>query len=793
MAQWLPVMTDAGRAATQAANGLGLSAEIAAVALGTGKYAVRGADGLATSGALAATGLVAERLRVAVHAGGNPERGAVLIVSQVPKAVSQAEEFWITEVGFFDKNGVLLVIWSHTSDSLGFRGQLSDWNLQLGWKWRDLPSDAITVQVANAPLSTTLVKVAQLEAAQRQLALDAGMQYDPLNASNLTQALQKQVSLYLASVNKPIRKPVSVTPADGAVGVVLAPLLQGSPYSSPDGYVHDKSQFVVVNALGAVVRDSGEIAASTSWQVPTGALSVVTGYRWRVRYRGYLGATQVWSDWSADSAFITASTIVIAPALLAPASGAINVGPQPTLTTAAFAVSGGSDTHYRTRWQISTSTSFASLTWDSGDVTSLTQIVVPSGTLAAGTLYYVRARHIGAVLGNSTWSDPVYFTTKASFVYVEPPAVVAPANGSLNVSLTPTIALSAFAVVGATDTHAMTQIQMRLATGDWGSPLYDTGEIAATTSFTIPLANALPQDRDCVVRARYKGTGNGWSGWSSEISFRTTVPSGSQLYDVPGVYDFTVPAGVYSLSGAGISGGGGGGGANGAEPRPGGAGGALGWFNNLPVTPGQVLRLVVGAGGAGGGLAQDGSNGGTTSIGTVLSLTGGEGGRLGASVAVGGVRVGGDGGGDGGKGAVYGYMGTGGGAGGYNGKGGDGATTHNTAGQPGQGGAGGGGANGNTVGGWVGSGGGVGIAGQGADGAGGTVPGSDANGSVAAGRAGSNGQDGGASKTNGAGGGRYGGGGAAANGVNNWTGGTGGNGAIRLIWGPGRSYPFNAA
>lgn len=792
MANWFPVMTDAGRAAIAAADGLGLSARITQVALGSGRYAVRAVDGSPTATALAATALTNERLRVQCYAGGSPEPGSLLIVAQVPQAATVGEEFYISEVGFFDQNGTLLVVWSDLSASMGQRGSLAPWNLSLSFAWRDMPSSAITVQVINAAFSDQLIRTARLEAQAKRVAEEAGVPYSGADPLALSAAIDKKVNLAFASLNKQVRRPVAVTPAAGATGTLLVPLFRGSAFFSPDGYTHAKSQFVITSQTGTVLHDSGEIAATVEYTPPTGLLAILTKYIWRVRYKGTLAAATFWSDWSEDAAFTTASTIVAAPSILSPASGAIGIGPQPTITTSAFAVNNGSDAHNRSRWQISTSNTFGTLVWDSGDVTSLTQVVVPAGVLVAATTYFVRVRHVGTVLGASGWSDAIYFTAKASFVYVEPPAITSPVNAAQNVSLTPTFTASAFSVYGGADTHQSSQFQVRLATGTWSEPLFDSGERAATTSLTITLAQAFPQDRDLVVRARYRGTSTGWSAWSNEILFRTTIPQGSQLYNSPGTYNFVVPAGVFYLSGVGVSGGGGGAGAMGSNPYPsGGGGGSLGWFNNRAVVPGDVVPIVVGAGGGGGGVGQAGGNGGATSIGTILSLTGGQGGRLG-STANGGTRVGGDGGGDGGKGSFTGSKGSGGGAGGYNGAGGDGASANDTAGQTGQGGGGGGGGNGNGFGGWVGGGGGVGVFGQGTNGAGGSVPTSDANGSVTAGKAGSGGTDGGASKANGAGGGTYGGGGSPGNGVNEYPGGGGGNGAVRLIWGGGRSFPYNA-
>lgn len=236
-------------------------------------------------------------------------------------------------------------------------------------------------------------------------------------------------------------------------------------------------------------------------------------------------------------------------------------------------------------------------------------------------------------------------------------------------------------------------------------------------------------------------------------------PSGGVSYKTAGSYTFTVPADVYSISAVAI-GSGGKSGPGGGESGGGGAG--LGWVSGIAVTPGQTISVTVpprrdggtpGSAGepgifgsyinAGGGgqsypNAGPGGEGGVASVygGTTrYGLVGGRGGRGFAD------------GRDGGCGGTSGYTNTGGG----NGGGSD---------QPRLDGAGGGGAGGdhepgNPIAG------GTGIYGVGADG-------------IGAGVSGSGGLD---SERFGVGG-TY------------WQ--YAGGGAVRVIWGDGLSYPYNA-
>jgi hypothetical protein len=84
---------------------------------------------------------------------------------------------------------------------------------------------------------------------------------------------------------------------------------------------------------------------------------------------------------------------------------------------------------------------------------------------------------------------------------------------------------------------------------------------------------------------------------------------GQQEFTSPGTYSFIVPANVESISMVAVGGGGGG-----ASVNDGGAGGggALAYSNNVAVTPGESLTVVVGAPGTPGG--GSGTAGGTSSV-----------------------------------------------------------------------------------------------------------------------------------------------------------------------------------
>lgn len=266
------------------------------------------------------------------------------------------------------------------------------------------------------------------------------------------------------------------------------------------------------------------------------------------------------------------------------------------------------------------------------------------------------------------------------------------------------------------------------------------------------------------------------------IGSQTAAPSGEQIYTTPGTYTWTAPAGVTSVSAVCVGAGGGG-----REYSNtyifcwGGSGAGLGWKNNIPVTPGQSYTVQVGAGIA----AADGDDSWFVDSSTVRGGGGKAVAGSPAQNAPGGTYTG-DGGGVGG-GSIGGgaYLSAGGGAGGYTGNGGiggrrisNGNATNGGNGAGGGGGGGGGNYNFTSISSGAG-GGGVGLYGQGANGAGGTA------GTVPTGGGGGSGGANGSRPF----GGLYGGG---SSGTENIAGRAGANGAVRIIWGVDRSFPYNA-
>ena len=260
-------------------------------------------------------------------------------------------------------------------------------------------------------------------------------------------------------------------------------------------------------------------------------------------------------------------------------------------------------------------------------------------------------------------------------------------------------------------------------------------------------------------------------------------------------FSWVVPPEVTTICAVCVGGGGAGGRTPGSFPSGGGGGGGLSWLNDIPVTPGETLSVTAGVGGYYDvpSASADGGDSGILRGSTVLvAATGGEGASPGQSTGrgLGGASLSSQWGGGDGGGWLYptgiattAGSGGGGGAGGYSGDGGRGGFKNGigaTAADSNSG-AGGGGFGGQNSGG---GGGGVGLLGKGSDGSVGTQP------TSVGGGGGSGGQDGlsttiSNNKTQ-ATGGLYGGGGFGRPTGNP---GAGAQGAVRIIWGPGRAFP----
>jgi len=386
---------------------------------------------------------------------------------------------------------------------------------------------------------------------------------------------------------------------------------------------------------------------------------------------------------------------------------------------------------------------------------SMTAAAVPSASSLSTSLAFFAPRGSSA-----TFTTPIGYTSIISDIDATAPSAAIFSKYGGSTVATSTVTRTAGGIGDAVQIlipetprrPGVSGIDRSILSTGGGTPVTITGAFfvnvssvtiggTAVSSFTVVSSTTIT----AISAARLAGTNLSVNvttplGTSSSNTLATYAVLPESIYSTPGTYSWTAPAGVTSVCVVCVGGGGG----------YSAGGGGLGWKNNIAVTPGSNYTVVVGAGGQASGTA------GGQSYFINTSTVVGNGGA--GSFGNGGTFVG-DGGGRGGNGAAFG-AGGGGGAGGYSGQGGD-AYDGNSAGGGGGGGYGGGG-------------GGVGVHGQGTTGI------NNLNGP---GGGGSGGGAGGQAV-----GGLFGGGAGL-----DLAAGRGGNGAVRIIWGAGKSFPSNAA
>nr|USU32889.1 hypothetical protein NG677_04095 [Methylobacterium sp. OTU13CASTA1] len=149
-----------------------------------------------------------------------------------------------------------------------------------------------------------------------------------------------------------------------------------------------------------------------------------------------------------------------------------------------------------------------------------TTYTVPAGTdfLQTNAVYWWQVRYQDTAGSFSPWSVPTAFATMAVFNYVAAPSNLSPAAGDTGVSLLPTLQSSAFAYVGAVDTHTRSQWQVATS-ASFGSVFYDSGETTDLTAHTVASNGLLTSQATYFWRVRQKGQNNGYGAWSEPTSF----------------------------------------------------------------------------------------------------------------------------------------------------------------------------------------------------------------------------------------------------------------------------------
>ncbi len=212
------------------------------------------------------------------------------------------------------------------------------------------------------------------------------------------------------TLGTPPAKPTLSSPADNALDIPASPTLAWNASASATSYTLQVSANSLFSSF--VYNQSG--IAGTSRQV-TG-LSSLTKYYWRVSAANNYGTSAYSDTWS----YTTTGTPPPAPVLSSPADKTIDMSVAPALTWNASP----SATSYTI--QVSTNSSFSSFVYNQSGLTGTSRQINGLGEL---TRYYWRVSATNSY-GTSGYSS-AYFTT------IGTPALLSPANNSVDISVAP--------------------------------------------------------------------------------------------------------------------------------------------------------------------------------------------------------------------------------------------------------------------------------------------------------------------------------------------------------------------
>lgn len=224
-----------------------------------------------------------------------------------------------------------------------------------------------------------------------------------------------------------------------------------------------------------------------------------------IKLRGTLGNSDFCQtpkiyDWTVSW---IASTVTLAPTLLLPANNSTNVSLTPLLDCSDVA----NATNYR--FQIALNPSFGTTLFDSSVTSS--QINIPDGILSSNVTYYWRACGFNNT-GLGPWSATFNFATLSQLPSA--PVLLLPANGAINVVLTPALDWS--------DVSTATKYLLQVALDSLFTNLVINDSSMTVSQYTIP-PGLLQNNTKYYWRVRAKNN-FGWGNFSVIFSFRTLLP-----------------------------------------------------------------------------------------------------------------------------------------------------------------------------------------------------------------------------------------------------------------------------
>lgn len=282
--------------------------------------------------------------------------------------------------------------------------------------------------------------------------------------------------------------PSPIAPADGATGVSLVPTLSWSEVLGASTYgvqvASDRNfRTVIAEALNL---------ERPSYQPPI--LASNSSYYWRVNASDSAGT----SPWSVEWAFVTGSSRLAAPQLVAPSNDAKGVSISPMLIWNAVAGA------QRYQVQVADDQNFKTIVVELKDLRELS-VKIP--TLGAKKTYYWRVSAADTVTG-SDWSVEWSFTTGSGLLAA--PVIISPSDGAAGISTYPTLVWAP--VAGASSYHVQLSSDRQFRT--------IVLEMTDVRETSVGLSSLTPKT-DYYWRVRGADSTGGLSDWSVEWSFAT--------------------------------------------------------------------------------------------------------------------------------------------------------------------------------------------------------------------------------------------------------------------------------
>lgn len=204
------------------------------------------------------------------------------------------------------------------------------------------------------------------------------------------------------------------------------------------------------------------------------------------------------------------------PRITSPVTNANVLTTSYNFTSSAFVEFGDLATHAASDWQISTSSTFASLAFStSNDVTNKIAWTVPG--LVDGTVYYARVRYKASNGNYSAWSATSVFTIAVPTPVK--PTIASPTNNATGVATAPTFGSTGFVALGDNSTHASSDWQVATDAAFTNIVKTATSDAVNKTSWVTSGLSVVTTYR---VRVRHRSSNGKVSDWSDAVTFVTT-------------------------------------------------------------------------------------------------------------------------------------------------------------------------------------------------------------------------------------------------------------------------------